>query len=118
MVYLNLALILTLALACISAHIRVYRNIQIKPQLPPERLITEIEIAAKSIGYWEKRGLKSNDPQEKIQCIDGLMNAQKKLIALTGDYIPDEAKEILDTKPKLQPLPAGVVSINSAKRPK
>ena len=74
-------------------------NIIPVPPLPPERLFSAAEIAAKSIGYWEKRGLYSDNVKEKMVCVRGLLNAQRRLIALTGNYVPEEAKTILSQTP-------------------
>lgn len=106
-------LVLITAIALIRSIGIVKHNVQVEP---PTRLCSEIEIAAKSIGYWENRSL-TGPPEDAILCVKGLLAAQRRLIALTGDYVPDEAKTVLDTKVvAIEALPEGVVSLDLARK--
>lgn len=113
MVYLALAFEIFTAVALIHSINMIKRNVDVKP---PVRLFSEIEIAAKSLGYWESRSL-TGPPEDAILCVKGLLAAQRRLIALTGDFIPDEAKTVLDNKrAPIDILPEGVVSIELARK--
>lgn len=119
-----ITLVIITAIDIIRTMIKIKNNITVKP--PKRTFFSEVEIAAKSIGYWENRSLTS-PPEESILCVKGLLAAQRRLIALTGDYVPEEAKTVLDkrvlnntsqieTPP--ESLPDGVVSLDLARENK
>ena len=86
--------------------------------MTPERAFSEAEIAAKSVGYWEKRGLNAKGGEEYKLCLKGLIKAQEKLIMLTGDYVPDDAKKVLEEGSPITTLPSGVVSLDLVRKSK
>lgn len=94
------------------------KNIPLKPPMTPERAFSEAEIAAKSVGYWEKRGLEACDGEEYKLCLKGLLKAQERLIMLTGDYVPDDAKKVFQKGSPVATLPPGVASLDLVRKSK
>jgi hypothetical protein len=100
------------------------KNIVVIPPITPERLHSEAEVVAKSIGYWEKMAKEGKTSDERVFAALNLSKAVKRLIELTGDYVPDEAKKPLvepePVKEKLiiEILPPGVASLAAARESK
>lgn len=51
-------------------------------------------------------------------CTRGLLKAQERLIILTGDFVPDEAKEVFSKRSPIETLPANVTSLDLARKSK
>jgi hypothetical protein len=115
---------LAIWLACLWAMLINKVNITIEPPITPERLHSEAEVVAKSIGYWEKMAKEGKTSDERVFAALNLSKAVKRLIELTGDYVPDEAKKPLvepePVKEKLiiEILPPGVASLAAARESK
>jgi hypothetical protein len=124
MAILILVSMFALWLACLWAMLINKVNITTVPQITPERLYSEAEVVAKSIGYWEKMAKEGKTSDERVFAALNLSKAVKRLIELTGDYVPDEAKKPLvepePVKEKLiiEILPPGVASLAAARESK
>jgi hypothetical protein len=117
MEYLIVILMLIIWLSFIGFLYKIRQNITLKPPMTPERQYSEAELAAKAIGYWEKRGLSDIDEDSSL-CIKSLMRAQERLIMLTGDYVPDEAKLPQGKPSPTDVLPPDVVSLDLVRKSK
>lgn len=114
MAFLAIVFVILTVIELIKSIGLIKHNIEV---IPSSYAFNDIEIAAKSIGYWENRSL-TGPPEEALLCVKGLLAAQRRLIALTGDYVPDEAKTILNAEAPspLEVLPEGVVSLDLARK--
>lgn len=115
--YLILGLVILFWLTTLCMMYFIRKNITLKPPMTPERAFSEAEIAAKSVGYWEKRGLKASGEEYKL-CLQGLLKAQERLIMLTGDYVPDDAKKVFQKGSPVATLPPGVASLDLVRKSK
>ncbi|MCJ8272453.1 MAG: hypothetical protein MJK04_24020 [Psychrosphaera sp.] len=100
--YLIVLIILLYVALFIWFYIKIRKNIalRIEPRWTPEREYSKAEIAAKSMGYWEKRLHVASNATEKAHCFDNIRAAQRVLMESTGDYVPSQAKRDLS-----EPLP-------------
>lgn len=122
--YLIVLIILAYVGLFIGVYIKIRQNIAlcIEPRWTPEREYSEAELAAKSMGYWEKQLHVSNNATEKAHCFDNIRAAQRVLMESTGDYVPLQAKRdltaplptLVEQKP-VQPLLSKNVSKNAPK---
>ena len=114
----------SLWLACLWQQYSNHKNIRVMPPKTPERLCSEAEVVAKSIGYWEQMAKKGKTYDERVFAALNLSKAVKRLSELTGDYVPEEAKkplvELEPVKEKLiiEILPPGVASLAAARESK
>jgi hypothetical protein len=100
--YLIVLMILVYVALFIGVYIKIRHNIALsmEPRWTPEREYSKAELAAKSMGYWEKQLRTADNAEHKAHCFDNIRAAQRVLMESTGDYVPLQAK-----RESSEPLP-------------
>ncbi len=123
--YLIVLMILVYLALFIQVFFKIRQNIAlcIEPRWTPEREYSKAELAAKSMGYWEKQLQIADNATDKAHCFDNIRAAQRVLMDSTGDYVPLQAKRdlteplptLVDKKLVEPSLPQNVILLAHAK---